>query len=669
MKYNTATEKLRAVNEGKMAKGEFVRQMRLSFPNSITQFNGFKDTVQILKNKGLVFEDYKKENNNKSYSFSDEACNRGMRYELGLLGIVTYEFNSDKDVVKRAKERAIANLTKNPLHYINLVSGESAVVDKNDKSKEVKRGAGDKDTFNDLKKANLKEEAGVPTAFDNESLDALLQIILKYVKDPNDAENAVQQVDDNGLDSLPDELVANLDRDPEFKAWYNSLHSIKEADPIPTQPGVPGERTVNHDRKMAMRDCIDALTILGHPDSGHKVSTDDALAFIRTHKDDIFSGDIDCSDVADVWQNYDEYESINRDDVSLDEKMSDEEMARIKNYNSEEDIVTPYKIGSGFTKNFDYEGMLETALKIRVNTPVETMEAIFEDFTDVNYHREGQHLSYAIDAYKEGDKQECLDHIRNFKKAIKQTLLQMSEGGLYERELSEDDYGACPDCGEKKHMLRACASCGCSENAVYEKKGSDHDGDGDIDGDDYKAAKDKAIKKAMGKDEVVRESLKTLISNILSEDSLNEAATNKLADWGSSYESFPGVKPVVNDLENIVTEIEAFYDKIGEKIKTTFAKTAEFQNDEGLKVGAFIAPSLEAAFKQDLRPVIKGGFTKKIELPKVRTITQAEIDAHNSGERPLGETEAEPKQTVFSPASPTINGSLRESSYGKKNKK
>ena len=95
----------------------------------------------------------------------------------------------------------------------------------------------------------------------------------------------------------------------------------------------------------------------------------------------------------------------------------------------------------------------------------------------------------------------------------------------------------------------------------------------------------------------------------------------------------------------------------------------KFQNDEGLKVGAFIAPSLEAAFKQDLRPVIKGGFTKKIELPKVRTITQSEIDAHNSGERPLGELEEEPKQTVFSPASPTINGSLRESSYGKKNKK
>ena len=38
-------------------------------------------------------------------------------------------------------------------------------------------------------------------------------------------------------------------------------------------------------------------------------------------------------------------------------------------------------------------------------------------------------------------------------------------------------------------------------NAIKEKKGKDHDGDGDIDSDDYMAAKDKAIKKAMGKDD------------------------------------------------------------------------------------------------------------------------------------------------------------------------
>ena len=37
-------------------------------------------------------------------------------------------------------------------------------------------------------------------------------------------------------------------------------------------------------------------------------------------------------------------------------------------------------------------------------------------------------------------------------------------------------------------------------SGVSEKKGKDHDGDGDVDKDDYMAAKDKAIKKAMGKD-------------------------------------------------------------------------------------------------------------------------------------------------------------------------
>jgi hypothetical protein len=38
-----------------------------------------------------------------------------------------------------------------------------------------------------------------------------------------------------------------------------------------------------------------------------------------------------------------------------------------------------------------------------------------------------------------------------------------------------------------------------------ESKGTDHDKDGDIDSDDYLASRDKAIKKAMGKEEAVEE--------------------------------------------------------------------------------------------------------------------------------------------------------------------
>jgi len=178
---------------------------------------------------------------------------------------------------------------------------------------------------------------------------------------------------------------------------------------------------------------------------------------------------------------------------------------------------------------------------------------------------------------------------------------------------------------------------------VDEKKGKDHDGDGDIDGDDYMAAKDKAIKQAMGKDEQLKEAIKIIIKQTLTEEAINEAATKQLADWGEGYSSFPGVKSVVMDLENIVTEVEAFYEKVQDKIAKTFAKTSEFTNEEGLKIGAFIAPSLEAAFKQDLRPVVKKGFTQKVELPKVKQISQQDVDRGYVQQ----EAPQEPKQTVF----------------------
>ncbi len=59
-------------------------------------------------------------------------------------------------------------------------------------------------------------------------MDALFNLILKYVEDPADAERELEKFEDGGYDALSPELLANLDRDPEFKAWYNNLHSIKE---------------------------------------------------------------------------------------------------------------------------------------------------------------------------------------------------------------------------------------------------------------------------------------------------------------------------------------------------------------------------------------------------------------------------------------------------------
>ena len=174
------------------------------------------------------------------------------------------------------------------------------------------------------------------------------------------------------------------------------------------------------------------------------------------------------------------------------------------------------------------------------------------------------------------------------------------------------------------------------EAEVEEKKGTDHDGDGDIDKDDYMAAKDKAIKKAMGKDEQLKEAIKSIIKKTLNDQALNEAATMGLAALSDQYDGLKGFKTAVIDLQNIVTEIESFNDRIKEKIQSVFTKTGDIQNEDGLKVGAFLAPTIMNAFKKDLGPVMKGGHMKNIDLPKTSIFKPQEPAVQE-----------QPKQTVF----------------------
>jgi hypothetical protein len=99
------------------------------------------------------------------------------------------------------------------------------------------------------------------------------------------------------------------------------------------------------------------------------------------------------------------------------------------------DILEQYKIGSGWTNDFDYEGMLNAGLKIETDTPVEVMEKIVEDFTDVNYHREASYLYDAIEALKAGDVFEANGKLNDFRHEIKNTMAKL------EMDMS-DDLGA-----------------------------------------------------------------------------------------------------------------------------------------------------------------------------------------------------------------------------------
>ena len=141
----------------------------------------------------------------------------------GMGNVIIYfmfnEFADDFNVEEREAFMydAVEDLKANGID----VQDHSAEIDENAKEdhdgKAAPYGSG-------FKKVNEEQ----PTVFDNESMDALRDIILKYVEDPDDAEKELDMLDYGGFDAISPEVMANLDRDPEFKAWYNKLHSIEE---------------------------------------------------------------------------------------------------------------------------------------------------------------------------------------------------------------------------------------------------------------------------------------------------------------------------------------------------------------------------------------------------------------------------------------------------------
>ena len=833
----TIQEKYNAVVEGNFSKTQFLRDAKRELSQFISPYNGFPDTVSILKSKGMLVEAKSPEYDNPSLTYTEDALNRGIDYELEEAGIDSAGTVSAEDRQK-AHDKASKNLAKDAMYYLNIIAGESAKVDKHDQMVEP-TDKNKVDTFNGMKKAELKEnytkekllkrlgdadDARIQTGNGREyiiynpnsnnddnadmwhdtSVFALdrdggeheidyKDIGLVMVQESNQEESIANFIikhytnPKTGKSIIDDEIIGDFfethpesrDQEPQdaldnFEEFLSVNYELpgdymQETDTISErEPGSKPEKGEKEEEELkekvanSVEDVIDpadygdiGLGYLKGFNKPHSLSADDLETLGRKIVSSLYKGDFDKAKAKFVA-----------------EAMSDQQMKDIEKYGQEDKVVKVFKPGDKFSTDFDYEGMLEFGLKVRLNTPINTLQALFDSFEDVNYHSEGSHLSYAIDAIKERDKVEALDHLRSFKKAIKNTLVSFNEGAdpnrskLEETETSvnervgslqefialiqdraeendtsereeaeevmyaigdhynmgvdilqgpgvnegrksktygkisegrrkkstggkvvtENDYetggyvesmGPLFDKGvnllikaweewkmgpmtepgmvefAKKDVLNYLETQFMVEN-LEEKKGKDHDGDGDVDKDDYMAGKDAAIKKAMGKDKIVKENIKAIISKVLEEGVLNEAATNELAKFAEQYGGFEGMKPAIIQLQDLVTDIEAYYDKTRTKIQKVYDTLGDIRNEEGLKVGGFLAPSIESAFNKDLRPVTKSGFTKGLDQPKVKVVSQNDIDRHNSGEAPLGEEE---KQTVYS--RPSVNGTLQ----------
>jgi hypothetical protein len=251
------------------------------------------------------------------------------------------------------------------------------------------------------------KNVGQPTVFDDESMDALRDIILKYVKDPSEAEKAVLQVDDNGLDSLSPELTANLERDPEFEAWYNKLHSIPDADTDYTK------------RRAAEKDYMQ---------EGTELYDDDGLQFKRFAPGVGHDGpalQITARKLKGVGFDYIQIPGNKVKEFARAAVHVAQEFGDMKRQTTVNENVKKYRLGDMYSNNFDYIGMLKAGLKANVRSSVDKLKKLYSSFEDVNYHSENKHLYNAIEALEEGAIKEASMFFGDFHAAIKATLKDM----------------------------------------------------------------------------------------------------------------------------------------------------------------------------------------------------------------------------------------------------
>lgn len=176
----TLQEKYNAIQEGAFTKEQFLRDARLQLPNLITQYNGYDDAVQILKNRGMIQEiniestkkeavkearltknsltDYRYKPTNDMDKYPYEQILRGLRVELE--GMNTHGTPTPEEY-KKALTKVLKNLEKDEIFYTNQLAGRNKKVDLHDKMVDT-TAKNTVDTFNGMKKVKDLKESKSP---------------------------------------------------------------------------------------------------------------------------------------------------------------------------------------------------------------------------------------------------------------------------------------------------------------------------------------------------------------------------------------------------------------------------------------------------------------------------------------------------------------------------
>lgn len=617
----TLQEKYNGVINENFSKKQFVRDARLELPNLITQFNGFEDTVTILKNRGMIQEAKKQEvpeYDKPAPGYSLEALERGIDAELEGMGINTAVKTPAKEDYDKAKEKAEKNLAKDPNHYLNLMSGDSKKVDKHDKYVEVKKN-NHVDAFNGLKKAELKEGVEV---LKEEMVD-----LISFLKQERGADN--ETIKDFLKMHFSDIRGASLE---DVLDEFDNYLSVN-VDYVDEKKGkdLDGDGDIDGDDYMAAKDKaikgamgkdVNEIGMFHDPVGYDKNAASEDKRALELTKALI--------------------------DKGMDKDTAIKKAA--EKFSLRTSYLTRYvdKYMGKDVNEAEAPGAFLLKVSQEVKSPATLAKALIDIYNQIQQKEQVDFATHSVFKRVLGLLGDMASKAEKPTQDAEQDPVnegrrRKMKGG---KVVTENDYETGGYVESMGPMLEKAMR---QLEAVWEEWKA---------GPATEAAMVPHAKKdlvsylesriTVGEDIVdevseeqqqLKEAFKAIITKLLTEEVITEAATGNLSKIGSDYENFEGMQAAINALENVVTDVESYYGKTKEKIQKVYDSFKDIKNEEGLAVGAFIGPAIEAAFKKDLMPVTEKGFTKGLEMPKVKMLKPGDI----------AEEELEEKETVFTP--------------------
>lgn len=597
-----------AVNEGKLAKSEFLRQSRQAFPGFINQFTSYDDAIKIFRNKGLLSEDIVYQCPGDKYPL--EQIEKGLRYELEELGYYTPMSVPTPADYKKAKMKAIDNLGKDPLYYIKM---DACCCDKCKQSQaeaEAKKGEDYKQ-----KKAEgqmVKVEPGQ-----------------RKVKPLQESAYSEKRESFSDKDKVMVQLVqAIMKKDnPETGKKYTQAEAKKKAEKMykshEAKKKAVNENWTSADDAAAAADAEannEALKVFINwarqnagtrtmPENGKDSETIDGMEFTWNFRKDwnqwqlcvdkdtwekrlrgfqcLFSNCHDVRPTMTAQRNgiieFNEWNSLfdnlyKRDAVNEGEGVPVDEKAMKKQFDQYVRFLT-YCRDNGLKPNF--------------GTWMNYMNAEKENIQEIGDTLKGQNAMgrLARRKAKQGDK-------------------------AAEKEISDRAWDAAEETEKKGGVPK-----GASDNA-------------------YQMGRYLNMKES----KMLKESISKAVTKVLS-----EAATANLAKLSDENASIQGIPAILNNLENVVTEIESFIIKEQTKIQDIFDSVGDIKNEDGIPVGYRFVQPIMNSLKQDLAPVLEKVNLDNIQLPAAPESLSQEENPDMAADPNADMAAPEEKRTVFAP--------------------